>query len=32
VADEWVQKALDTKKRKAEKKSNTSGGIVADQK
>jgi tetratricopeptide (TPR) repeat protein len=33
VADNWVQKALDTKKRKAEKKqSSGQGGIVADQK
>jgi len=32
IADDWVQKTLDTKKRKAEKKSQTSGGgIVADQ-
>jgi Tfp pilus assembly protein PilF len=33
VADGWVEKALATKKAKAEKKQNTSGGgIVADQK
>jgi Tfp pilus assembly protein PilF len=31
VADDWVNKALETKKRKAEKKGNA-GGIVADQK
>ena len=30
VADDWVQKALATKKIKAEKKSKTAGGIVAD--
>jgi tetratricopeptide (TPR) repeat protein len=30
VADDWVQKALATKKIKAEKKSKTGGGIVAD--
>jgi Tfp pilus assembly protein PilF len=30
IADEWVQKTLDTKKRKAEAKAKTSGGIVAD--
>jgi hypothetical protein len=33
IADDWVQKALATKKIKAEKKANaTGGGIVADQK
>ena len=33
IADDWVQKALATKKSKAEKKANsTGGGIVADQK
>jgi Tfp pilus assembly protein PilF len=33
IADDWVQKALATKKAKAEKKANaTPGGIVADQK
>ena len=33
IADDWVQKALATKKAKAEKKANSSGGgIVADQK
>jgi tetratricopeptide (TPR) repeat protein len=33
IADDWVQKALATKKIKAEKKANASGGgIVADQK
>ena len=32
TADDWVQKVLDTKKKKAEKKSQSSGGIVADQK
>jgi hypothetical protein len=33
IADDWVQKALATKKAKAEKKANASaGGIVADQK
>ncbi len=30
-ADDWVQRAMDTKKRKAEKASKTGGGIVADQ-
>ena len=30
IADEWVQKTLDTKKRKAEAKAKTGGGIVAD--
>jgi len=30
VADDWVQKALATKKIKAEKKSKSGGGIVAD--
>ena len=30
VAEDWVQKALATKKIKAEKKSKASGGIVAD--
>src|SRR6516162_2627030 len=30
VADDWVQKALATKKMKAEKKNKTGGGIVAD--
>jgi len=32
VADQWVDKALATKKAKAEKKSQAGGGIVADQK
>jgi len=32
IADDWVQKALATKKIKLEKKSKTGGGIVADQK
>jgi len=32
VADEWIQKNLETKKRKAEKKASATGGIVADQK
>lgn len=33
TADEWVSKALETKKKKAEKKANAApGGIVADQK
>jgi len=32
VADEWIQKNLDTKKKKAEKKGGQAGGIVADQK
>jgi Tfp pilus assembly protein PilF len=31
IADEWVQKALATKKMKAEKKGQTAGGIVADE-
>jgi tetratricopeptide (TPR) repeat protein len=30
IADDWVQKALATKKMKAEKKNKTGGGIVAD--
>jgi len=30
IADDWVQKALSTKKIKLEKKSKTGGGIVAD--
>jgi tetratricopeptide (TPR) repeat protein len=30
IADEWVQKAMDTKKRKAEKKGQGAGGIVAE--
>jgi len=30
VADDWIQKNLDTKKRKAEKKAGSGGGIVAD--
>ncbi|MBZ5584759.1 MAG: tetratricopeptide repeat protein [Acidobacteriia bacterium] len=30
-ADDWVQRAMDTKKRKAEKASKTGGGIVAEQ-
>jgi Tfp pilus assembly protein PilF len=30
VADDWVAKALQTKKMKAEKKASTGGGIVAD--
>jgi tetratricopeptide (TPR) repeat protein len=32
VADDWIQKNLDTKKRKNEKKAQTGGGIVADTK
>ena len=33
IADDWMQKALDTKKIKAEKKDKTAGGgIVADPK
>jgi hypothetical protein len=32
IADGWVDKALDTKKKIAEKKNKTGGGIVADQK
>jgi Tfp pilus assembly protein PilF len=32
TADDWVQKALETKKIKNEKKQKTGGGIVADQK
>jgi len=32
IADDWMQKALDTKKIKNEKKQKTGGGIVADQK
>ncbi|HXK02832.1 MAG TPA: tetratricopeptide repeat protein [Verrucomicrobiae bacterium] len=32
VADGWVDKALDTKKKLAEKKNKSGGGIVADQK
>ena len=31
IADDWVQKALATKKKKAEAKNTTGGGIVADQ-
>ena len=31
-ADEWVDKTLDTKKRKAEREANKPGGIVMDQK
>ena len=31
IADDWVQKALATKKIKAEEKNKTGGGIVADQ-
>ena len=30
IADDWVQKALATKKMKAEKKNKTGGGIVMD--
>jgi len=30
IADDWIQKNLDTKKRKNEKKAQGSGGIVAD--
>jgi Tfp pilus assembly protein PilF len=30
IADDWVQKTLDTKKRKAEAKAKTGGGIVSD--
>jgi len=30
VADDWVQKALATKKAKAEKKNKTGGGITMD--
>jgi hypothetical protein len=32
IADQWVQKALATKKAKAEKKASQTGGIVADTK
>jgi len=32
IADNWIQKNLDAKKKKAEKKNSQSGGIVADQK